>query len=328
MTSRNQVCKFAGTFLLLDLNVLAQFLRIETQDRDGRSMLTGKAIRVEGRQAHIDVKGSVNVSAKVLSVTTVGKGTLTAAEAWREDVVLKALQGGVDLMQYPFFCSIWVPWSKISWPPVQNVSAKPLIYCEGYSLNPSQEKAVQRIVSEENSDRVVLIQGPPGTGKTTVIATSVVNIIDNRSEDTEGRAVWLVAHSNIAVKNMAEKLDKVEFRDFRLLVSKDFHFDWYVTHHTPLFHTEFSMTGIHTCMIDWNIVLYDPTRLIKSPLPPDSVCSTRESCFARLVCCPTRVSMNIPVSFPYKPSYLTRQVRSKWETTFPCSTVSSPAYKR
>jgi hypothetical protein len=37
-----------------------------------------------------------------------------------------------------------------------------------------------------------------------------------------------VAQSNIAVKNIAEKLLHSGFRDFRLLVSKEFHEDWYV----------------------------------------------------------------------------------------------------
>ncbi|KAI0694619.1 AAA domain-containing protein [Cytidiella melzeri] len=39
--------------------------------------------------------------------------------------------------------------------------------------------------------------------------------------------VWLVAQSNVAVKNMAEKLVEVGFHAFKLLVSHDFHFDWH-----------------------------------------------------------------------------------------------------
>lgn len=42
------------------------------------------------------------------------------------------------------------------------------------------------------------------------------------------RTLWLVAQSNVAVKNIAEKLADVDFLNFRLLVSKDFHFDWFV----------------------------------------------------------------------------------------------------
>ncbi|KIO15252.1 hypothetical protein M404DRAFT_72829, partial [Pisolithus tinctorius Marx 270] len=41
------------------------------------------------------------------------------------------------------------------------------------------------------------------------------------------RTVWIAAQSNVAVKNIAEKFDKIGFYDFALLVSKKFHFDWH-----------------------------------------------------------------------------------------------------
>lgn len=40
--------------------------------------------------------------------------------------------------------------------------------------------------------------------------------------------IWLIAQSNVAVKNIAEKLEDTGFDAWKLLVSKDFHFDWYV----------------------------------------------------------------------------------------------------
>ena len=40
--------------------------------------------------------------------------------------------------------------------------------------------------------------------------------------------IWLMAQSNIAVKNIAEKLADVGFLDWRLLVSKDFYTGWCV----------------------------------------------------------------------------------------------------
>ncbi|KAJ7707601.1 AAA domain-containing protein, partial [Mycena rosella] len=45
------------------------------------------------------------------------------------------------------------------------------------------------------------------------------------STDLE-RTIWVVAQSNVAVKNIAEKLADVDC-DFSLLVSKDFHHDWH-----------------------------------------------------------------------------------------------------
>ena len=65
-------------------------------------------------------------------------------------------------------------------------------------------------------------QGPPGTGKTTVIAAAVQSKVAEHGSNT----VWVIAHSNVAVKNIAEKLAECNFLDFKLLVSKDFHYDW------------------------------------------------------------------------------------------------------
>ena len=42
------------------------------------------------------------------------------------------------------------------------------------------------------------------------------------------RGIWLVAQSNVAVKNIAEKLLDSEFLPWRLLVSKDFIYEWSV----------------------------------------------------------------------------------------------------
>jgi hypothetical protein len=216
-----------------------QVIHIETQVGDKRSTITGRARQPNGRQAHINVKGAINPSGKIISVTTIGQQDLTPAESWREDVVLKALQGDVRLLNNPFFCSIWAPSLGISWPPpVQDGSAKrpvssPLIYYPGGTLNASQDIAVQRICSEADEDRIVLIQGPPGTGKTTVIAASVLSIMEYGDKE---RTIWLVAHSNVAVKNIAEKLDKVGFYEFKLLVSHGFHYDWCVAFCTTFCH--------------------------------------------------------------------------------------------
>ncbi|OJA13623.1 hypothetical protein AZE42_03977 [Rhizopogon vesiculosus] len=228
-----------------------QVIQIETQVGDRHSIITGRAQRVKGRQAHINVNGTMDSREKIVSVTTVGKESLTAAESYREDVVRQALQGTVKLTGHPFFCSIWMPSFSISQTPLVQPVAYPLIYYPGGTswpppvlngftkppvfyppicypggtLNVSQNIAVRRIISEAYKDRVVMIQGPPGTGKTTVIAASVMSII--QYDDTQKRTIWLVAQSNVAVKNIAEKLDKVGFRDFKLLVSMDFHFDWH-----------------------------------------------------------------------------------------------------
>lgn len=41
----------------------------------------------------------------------------------------------------------------------------------------------------------------------------------------ENKPVYIVAHSNVAVKNIAEKLYKCNI-NFKLFVSKDFYVEW------------------------------------------------------------------------------------------------------
>ena len=51
-------------------------------------------------------------------------------------------------------------------------------------------------------------------------------IVDTIIQETKGETIWVVAQSNIAVKNIAEKLHSCNFKDFRILVSADFLYDW------------------------------------------------------------------------------------------------------
>ena len=198
--------------------------------------------------------------------------------------MLKALQGHVRLTNNPFFCSIWAPSLGISWPPpVQDGSTKPLvssplIYYPGGTLNASQDIAVERICSEADKDRIVLIQGPPGTGKTTVIAASVLSIMEYGDKE---RTIWLVAHSNVAVKNIAEKLDKVGFREFKLLVSHGFHYDWCVAFCTTFRSLSSDIAGMNTSTSVWNIALYRPTCGMADLLLLADFCWKQGSYFAR-----------------------------------------------
>lgn len=88
-------------------------------------------------------------------------------------------------------------------------------------LNASQKVALDAMLSPTYP--TTIIQGPPGTGKTSVIAAFVQTALD-----LEYSGIWLVAQSNVAVKNIAEKLIKTGFLDWRLLVSTDFKVGWYV----------------------------------------------------------------------------------------------------
>ncbi|KAI6108110.1 P-loop containing nucleoside triphosphate hydrolase protein [Pisolithus sp. B1] len=198
-----------------------QFLRIET--RNG-VQVKGRAVQVEGRQAQVLLSSSLRGS-EIKSVTTVGKADLTSAEACREDAILAVLKGEPVLLSQPFFKAIWLPKGPASWPPTAHTKSKIPTCCPKLEVNTSQERAIEKILSASDKNRVVLIQGPPGTGKTTVITVAVTSIISCSAASR--RTIWIAAQSNVAVKNIAEKFDKVDFHDFKLLVSMEFHFDWH-----------------------------------------------------------------------------------------------------
>jgi regulator of nonsense transcripts 1 len=61
--------------------------------------------------------------------------------------------------------------------------------------------------------------GPPGTGKTTTIAAAAAIWVSNKLP------CWIIAQSNVGVKNIAEKLFK-EKVNFKLIVSHEFLFEW------------------------------------------------------------------------------------------------------
>ena len=123
----------------------------------------------------------------------------------------------------PFVQAIFFPQDpKTQWPTSARWLAPRSVVQPSRPLNDSQTKAVKAIISTDDRHRVVLVHGPPGTGKTTVIAASTQSIVQSDRNAT----VYLIAHSNVAVKNIAEKLVTSDFLDFRIIVSKEFHFDW------------------------------------------------------------------------------------------------------
>jgi primosomal protein N' len=196
-------------------------MEIVATTKGKQTSTTGRATQVSGRAATVALRGNLRADT-IRSVYTIGKEDPTSAESQRATIILKALQGSVTL-QLPFVQSIWLPLETPTWP-TQPQRASPSIYFPHCPLNPSQALAVERILSDSDADRISVIQGPPGTGKTTVIAASVMSMMSMPTD----RTMWLIAQSNVAVKNIAEKLADVGFLNFKLLVSKDFHFDWYV----------------------------------------------------------------------------------------------------
>ncbi|KAJ3570489.1 hypothetical protein NP233_g4369 [Leucocoprinus birnbaumii] len=197
-----------------------QRLRVEVSTPTGRKIVYKQKVDdLNGRSMKLALTSGTSGAQKV-KLFTEGRDNPTTAEALRTNVLLEVLQGRSAFFTLPFVKYIWFPNDNTMRPPNPIPAAPiPVTSINGRGLNKSQIRAVKAVLSP---DRVVLIQGPPGTGKTTVIAAAVLSLIQKT-----GRAVWLIAQSNVAVKNIAEKLADSGFIDFKLLVSKDFHYDWH-----------------------------------------------------------------------------------------------------
>ncbi|KAF9560487.1 hypothetical protein CPC08DRAFT_472974 [Agrocybe pediades] len=196
---------------------------------NGEFRTKGTVAGSSGRSSTVNTDRQLTSKA-ILTVTSVGRDDKTSAEAQRDATILRFLQGTEKTSDNPWYQNIWSPanadgllvwpkeWSqKPSQPP--RISKKPA----EARLNGSQQTAVNCMLSVVDDHRIVLVQGPPGTGKTSVIASFV-----DFSVNAFGRTgIWLVAQSNVAVKNIAEKLISSGFLSWKLLVSKDFHFEWH-----------------------------------------------------------------------------------------------------
>ncbi|KAK0193834.1 P-loop containing nucleoside triphosphate hydrolase protein [Armillaria mellea] len=200
----------------------AQTMEISSTGGGRLKTTQGRVIRVQGRAATITIQGHLSTQAP-LKVTTVGREEPTQAEQAKAMIVLAALKQSSTILDHPFIQALWFPQSRVSWATTASFTRNVTINFPG-KLNDSQRRAVDLILSNRDTDRVTVIKGPPGTGKTTVISAAVTSIVASGDQD---RTLWLVAHSNVAVKNIAEKLASIGFLGFKILVSKDFHYDWH-----------------------------------------------------------------------------------------------------
>ncbi|KAF5359600.1 hypothetical protein D9756_003108 [Leucocoprinus leucothites] len=200
-----------------------QRIRVEFSTPSGPKVLYQKKLgHVNGRSVQVALASGTS-SARKVKLFTEGRDDPTAAEALRTNTLLGVLKNQSTFLTLPFVKEIWFPDEGLTRSSKSVFNVPGLVNFKGRTLNRSQLEAVDAILSDEPNRRILLIQGPPGTGKTTVIAAAVIGTVTSLTNST----VWLVAQSNVAVKNIAEKLADVDFLDFKLLVSKDFHYDWH-----------------------------------------------------------------------------------------------------
>ncbi|KAF9021716.1 P-loop containing nucleoside triphosphate hydrolase protein, partial [Rhodocollybia butyracea] len=187
---------------------------------------------VKGRAAPLKISHAIGSSNAILtgSIISRGRDGPTTADSRKADIVLDILKGKMSLFtENPWIINLWdPPHGVMSWParstPHYFKSESVTVPETGPKrpLNHSQTLAIEKMLSPKDEDRIILIRGPPGSGKTSVISRFVEIAY---SRDCPG--IWLIAQSNVAVKNIAEKLASIGFMNWRLLISVDFHLDWH-----------------------------------------------------------------------------------------------------
>jgi HrpA-like RNA helicase len=219
-------------------NLASQTLIMEVSGQGGSYSKLGVMGAVKGRSGNVYTDR--HLDGKVItSVTSIGRDDPTTAEAQRAATVLRILQGSEKLLdESPWIRNIWFPADNdgpLIWPKEWSEKSKSESSLKlpdradpktapsksTVPLNSSQQDAVNTMFSTNDDHRITLIQGPPGTGKTSVIAAFVLYALRYNKG-----GIWLIAQSNVAVKNIAEKLMSVGFENWRLLVSQDFHDGW------------------------------------------------------------------------------------------------------
>lgn len=82
--------------------------------------------------------------------------------------------------------------------PIKQIDFKNFLKFQGQNLNESQKKGVQSVLNNS----ITVLQGPPGTGKTSTIYEIILQLLDSLNT----YPILVVAASNIAIDNIAEKL--------------------------------------------------------------------------------------------------------------------------
>ena len=239
---------YSNNLTLLFDPVKIVVIRVEDPQTKRRVQIEASVVEVEGREATLRINDFSKVermnfklnNIKAISIMTIGKDEPSAAEDQLRDMILQRLLGRareeISIENVPLIDLIWNPptatassvllSSSKSCPPSKKLPPQSGARAVTVRLNPSQARAVVALCSpmapSYKRPVVQIVQGPPGSGKTTMIA-AMVQWLSNQSKDP----IYLVSQSNIAVKNIAEKLEKIKFRSYKVIVSHEFKNEWY-----------------------------------------------------------------------------------------------------
>ncbi|KAJ6468776.1 hypothetical protein C8R45DRAFT_434589 [Mycena sanguinolenta] len=176
----------------------------------------GRADGAKGRMTDIKFNGTA-LTGELAAVRVVGKEELTNAEKARDEFILLALRTELQVTDARFLRLLWFSESEQREDAPHVTSTLQTLTTRVPGLNASQRRTLEKMIS---TMPVVIVQGPPGTGKTKTISAAAAVWEDDRSP------AWIVAQSNVAVKNIAEKLAQLQVT-FKIVVSKEFYVEWH-----------------------------------------------------------------------------------------------------
>ncbi|OSC98823.1 P-loop containing nucleoside triphosphate hydrolase protein [Trametes coccinea BRFM310] len=183
----------------------------------GHSII-GHAVRADGKKTGVKVTGG-NFRGDIARIRVVGREELTNSEIARDEFLLRLLQGVVpSLVESQFNRMLWFPAERVQGKAKTSSPVRLRIVNPNGKLNDSQAQVVAAMRSLE--EPLVIVHGPPGTGKTSTIAAAL------HLWEQEYSPAWVIAQSNVGVKNIARTLIKRDI-DFKLIVSKEFYVEWH-----------------------------------------------------------------------------------------------------
>jgi regulator of nonsense transcripts 1 len=169
----------------------------------------------------------------------IGREERTNSEQVQYRFLVSALTGASASSTPLFVNLIWFPRAENTRGTEYDIYSSRDHEYQTLELNHSQREIVGAMLSPATQDSLVIAHGivvpfiivgysrqcrldytgPPGTGKTTTIAAAAAIWVSHK------QPCWIIAQSNVGVKNIAEKLFQKEV-DFRLIVSQEFYFEW------------------------------------------------------------------------------------------------------
>ncbi|KAI0827617.1 P-loop containing nucleoside triphosphate hydrolase protein [Trametes gibbosa] len=178
--------------------------------------IVGHAVRTQGKGTGVVITGG-KFRGDIERIRVVGREELTNSELAREEFVLSLLQGTTfSLVDSPYIRLLWFPTSHVY--PRTHLPTSIAPVGHQFTLNQSQRDVVAAMTAD--NEPLVIVHGAPGTGKTTTIAAAL------DAWASVKKTAWVIAQSNVGVKNIAQNLLKNDV-DFRLLVSKEFYVEWH-----------------------------------------------------------------------------------------------------